>query len=423
MRIRLVLTSLALVASTLAATAAPAGAQQLTCDDLPATIVGTTGNDVLRGTDGPDVIVALGGNDTIFGGGGGDTICGGLGNDTIRGQQGNDYIIGGSGSDLIFGNAGGDTIFGLDGSDILWGGVGPDVIHGGPGDDTIKAGHGNDVAVGGLGNDVIEGSTGADGLVGGGGADQLVGGIGFDELLGGDGGDLLIGGGGDDILRAGNGRNQCRVDHRDTYTRCTSGTVNGEWGQGFGRFRVDLSDDFALEATGAFHVLNVNAVPSGDNGDLFRVTVRDANRNVLLDAEFAGATAHNVLVEGQPAEVEILGAAEWSLAFVAERSIAQNQQFHVGNSDDVFAIPVSRDGQGQATTVQVTNIGTQPEPIVIVSVGAIGITVELDDVIQPGEDLFVGDTRGSARYIAFFGSKDLVWGWSLDEFFPNAANT
>ena len=418
MKVRSILTVLAVLGAVLAATTSPAGAQTAqTCDDLPATIVGTNGDDVIQGTPGPDVIVALGGNDRIFGGGGGDTICAVSGNNFIKGQQGNDYIVGGLGKDVIFGNAGGDTIFGLSGNDILWGGVGPDTIHAGPGDDTIKAGHGNDVAIGGFGNDVIEGSTGADGLVGGPGIDTLVGGIGFDEMLGGNGADLLIGGGGDDILHGEEGRNRCRVDHRDSYTGCVDGNVSGEYGTDTGRFRVDLSEEFELDAnSGPFYVMNVNASPSGEVGDRFRITIRDANRVVLLDAEFSGETDHNVLVVGEPAEVEILGAATWNIAFVKEAAVAQNQQWHVNNADDVFAIVRSPD-VGQPTSVVVTNAGTVPERIIIMSVGDIGLNVELDTVIEPGqEETFSGDTRPSAKYIAVYAGKNVIWGWSLDAF-------
>ncbi len=412
-----------MAATSIVATATPAGAQTFECDDRPATIVGTNGADVIRGTEGPDVIVALGGNDKIFGLGGGDVICGGPGNDRIRGQKGNDLIIGGSGNDIIFGNAGGDEIFGLTGKDIIWGGVGPDLIHGGPDDDVIKAGHGNDVAVGGEGNDRIEGSTGADGLVGDSGADTLIGGKGFDELHGGDGGDLLIGGPGDDILRGDLGPNRCRIDHNDVFTDCKGGNVKGESGEGFGRFRVDLPRDFELNApSGPFYVLHVNSTPSGEVGDLTRIIIRDPNREVIFDAEFRSVTEHNVLIQGVPSEVEILGASEWHLSFLKESAVAKNQRAHVGNSDDVFAFPVSPDGQGQATTVRVTNTSTQPERILIMSIGDIGLNVELDTTIAAGaEELFTGPTRGSARYIAVYAPKPVVWLWSLDRFFAGGS--
>ena len=38
--------------------------------EIAATIVGTSGDDVIRGTDGPDVVAGLGGNDRIWGLGG-----------------------------------------------------------------------------------------------------------------------------------------------------------------------------------------------------------------------------------------------------------------------------------------------------------------------------------------------------------------
>jgi hemolysin type calcium-binding protein len=54
-----------------------------TCDGRIATIVGTSGNDVLKGTPGRDVVVGLGGDDTIYGYGQDDVICGGPGDDVI----------------------------------------------------------------------------------------------------------------------------------------------------------------------------------------------------------------------------------------------------------------------------------------------------------------------------------------------------
>ena len=71
------------------------------CDGKPATIVGTSGDDVLKGTGGDDVIVGLGGDDLIKGRGGNDTLCGYGGNDTLIGGPGNDVMIGGRGSDWV----------------------------------------------------------------------------------------------------------------------------------------------------------------------------------------------------------------------------------------------------------------------------------------------------------------------------------
>jgi Ca2+-binding RTX toxin-like protein len=48
----------------------------LTCNGLPATIVGTDDDDTLNGTPGPHVIAGLGGNDTIHGNGD-DVVIGG----------------------------------------------------------------------------------------------------------------------------------------------------------------------------------------------------------------------------------------------------------------------------------------------------------------------------------------------------------
>jgi hypothetical protein len=130
-----------------------------------ATIVGTSGNDVIEGTTGDDVIHALGGHDTVRGNGGADIVCGGPGNDvidlavggqhaaqastagpggTVYGGSGNDTIIGSSGPDRLFGEAGWDTLVGLGGDDDLNGGADLDFLYGGYGVDLFTGGAGDD---------------------------------------------------------------------------------------------------------------------------------------------------------------------------------------------------------------------------------------------------------------------------------------
>ncbi|UDY22873.1 CocE/NonD family hydrolase [Nocardioides sp. Kera G14] len=72
-----------------------------TCRGLRATIVGTSGADVLVGTSRRDVIVGGAGNDVIRGRGGNDVICGGRGKDRISGGRGRDRLYGGPGRDRI----------------------------------------------------------------------------------------------------------------------------------------------------------------------------------------------------------------------------------------------------------------------------------------------------------------------------------
>jgi Ca2+-binding RTX toxin-like protein len=124
-------------------------APALTCFGVPATIIGTTGNDVLVGTPGDDVIVGLGGNDAIDGKGGNDRLCGDDGDDTISGGIGDDRIDGGPGNDSINGGPGNDTIFGGAGRDKIAGAGGNDTIDGGPDRDSINGGPGNDTCVNG----------------------------------------------------------------------------------------------------------------------------------------------------------------------------------------------------------------------------------------------------------------------------------
>lgn len=90
---------------------APPGVQEasspfpeVACEGRRATIVGTTGDDVITGTDGNDVIVGRDGDDRIDGGGGGDVICGGDGDDTLAGGSGADILIPGGGDDTVIGD-------------------------------------------------------------------------------------------------------------------------------------------------------------------------------------------------------------------------------------------------------------------------------------------------------------------------------
>ena len=100
------------------------GAEQAAaCEGRRATIVGTSGKDVLRGTRKRDVIVGGGGADVIRGGGGPDRICGGSGRDELEGGRGSDRLLGERGDDEIDGDAGGDRIEGGRGDDICFQGA------------------------------------------------------------------------------------------------------------------------------------------------------------------------------------------------------------------------------------------------------------------------------------------------------------
>ena len=108
------------------------------CNGLPATIVGTDGNDYLVGTPRNDVIHGLAGNDTIFGLGGGDVICGGPGRDKLYGNSGKDKLFGGAGNDVLKGGTGRDRLLGQSGKDVMDGGSGFDRCDGGSGTDKAR---------------------------------------------------------------------------------------------------------------------------------------------------------------------------------------------------------------------------------------------------------------------------------------------
>ncbi len=142
-----------------------------TCNGLIATIVGTSGDDILSGTAENDVIVGMGGNDHIYGIEGNDTICSGHGNDVIEG---------GDGEDILFGNFGNDSMSGGNGNDEIVGGRGNDRLDGGDGNDILSGWSGNDELMGGDGEDSLYGAEGDDYLLGGNGSDKLRGWLGMD---------------------------------------------------------------------------------------------------------------------------------------------------------------------------------------------------------------------------------------------------
>jgi Ca2+-binding RTX toxin-like protein len=240
------------------------------CDGRPASLVGTTGNDVLLGTDDDDVIAGRGGADLIAGNDGDDQICAGPGDDIVTGNAGNDTIWGSNGTDWItFGAAaaaveidllrwsaccgdGDDTIFGFENAvgspydDTLRGNRGPNHLDGGRGKDILIGLHDDDrldggpdrdtvwykgapslvqvnladgVAEGGFGDDVlvsIENAVGSgndDVLIGNGIGNVLKGGGGDDTLRGRGGDDRLVGGTGTDTGYGGDGTDTCLVEN------------------------------------------------------------------------------------------------------------------------------------------------------------------------------------------------------------------
>lgn len=250
------LAAVALVAAGVPAAPVPAAAGQPSCQGLPATVVGTSGPDVLEGTARADVIAGLGGDDVLRGRGGDDLVCGGAGSDRLFGEAGDDQLSGGpdrlredsSGRYLL-----GDVLDGGPGDDLLAGGADPrtgahrlpdtfsyaDAPAGvvvdlsttpgaatGQGSDLLRFGDAVGVR-GSLHADTVTGSEGADQVHGLAGDDAIDGGRGDDTLyaeeLGADSGDDLVRGGrGDDLLGSYAGRDDLAGGAGDDFVEAYS---------------------------------------------------------------------------------------------------------------------------------------------------------------------------------------------------------
>jgi Ca2+-binding RTX toxin-like protein len=175
---------------------------------------GGAGSESLRGGPGDDTLSNRDGADTLDGGEGNDSLLGGADSESLVGGLGEDSLAAGLGNDTLDAGLGNDTLDAGLGIDALFGGAGDDSLIGGAGNDVVDAGDGNDAASGGSGNDAISGGTGNDTLTGALGRDTLSGGPGDDNLAGGKGNDRLEGGPGGDRGDGGPGKDVCATEQK-----------------------------------------------------------------------------------------------------------------------------------------------------------------------------------------------------------------
>lgn len=151
--------------------------------NIPATLYGGEGDDILDGYDQADTLVGGGGDDWLRGNGGPDSLSGGAGADRLEGGTGGDTIGGGDGVDVANynygvapgvtvsidgvandGNAGeGDNV--LPDVEDLWGSPFNDTLTGSSGPNTIRGAAGNDTITGLGGRDTLSGQAGADAIL------------------------------------------------------------------------------------------------------------------------------------------------------------------------------------------------------------------------------------------------------------------
>lgn len=218
-------------------------------DGAPDTIVGTSGNDLLRGGGGEDNIDGIPGDDCINGQAGSDTLAGSNGDDVILAEDGNDLANGGPGNDVmtlgfeaddatgdtgndtITGDAGADTIAGNEGNDVIKGFGNNDKITGDEDNDRVQGSGGNDNLRGNAGKDKVRGGTGQDKVNGDAGKDKVVSQGGKDKISGGRGKDNIRAGGGNDKVRAADGfadKIKCGLGDKDEATVDAEDTISGK---------------------------------------------------------------------------------------------------------------------------------------------------------------------------------------------------
>jgi Ca2+-binding RTX toxin-like protein len=304
--LRVVLAASSLLVSMLPATVQAAEPR---CAGRKATIVGTSGHDVLQGTAGRDVISGLFGRDEIRGGDGNDFICGGGGRDQIVGGEGNDVLRGNGHTDVIDAGPGNDKAYGGDGADDLRGGLGDDLLlaRGGAGDE-VEGGPGDDVLDGGgqtqdqliyfNSNEPVQVDLSA-GTAAGEGNDQVHGfdfiqGTQFaDTLTGDDNHNLIFGNGGADVLRGLGGPDALFgvvFDNSTAPLQIFGGPGADGLGSGGG--------DDVIEGGDGFDTLSFSAAPTGVMVDLAAGTSTGHGTDHLSSIEGVEGTIHDDTVYG-----------------------------------------------------------------------------------------------------------------------------
>jgi Ca2+-binding RTX toxin-like protein len=335
------------------AAAAGSGKQEVhRCHGRQATIVGTSGADVLRGTPGRDVIWGGPGDDTIFASLGNDLVCGGAGDDVIHGGRGNDEIYGGRGADRVFGDLGDDKVSGGAGDyDYVGGGLGIDTANGGPGNyDLVHGDYGYDRMSGGPGkHDIASFATAVAGgkgtgiwaslrkhaargdghdklyefedLEGSAFRDMLIGNGGPNAIDGGPGDDQLIGGGGHDTLDGGQGTDGCRGAPGRTISCGSEAPPQGS---------AYVQVDEAPNGGGGVQIVG------GAGRDDFTVSFEDANETLLVKAAArlaAGPGCLHPFGLAKQVSCPLDGPARWLMADLGpgkDRFVAKGSLVAVG---------------------------------------------------------------------------------------------
>jgi Ca2+-binding RTX toxin-like protein len=408
---------------------------KMTGNELDNVLNGGNGDDVLDGGAGADTLAGGNGIDTVTyfhsgagvivnlqdnsGSGGfaeGDTfatvenLIGSQLDDILKGSTGDNSIFSGKGDDTIFGGTGNDRLYGEDGDDLFLSDAGADIISGGAGKDTVTYASSSAgvvvslegrTAIGGDANgdsltsiENLTGSTFNDSLAGGKDANKLVGGLGDDIIVGGAGADTLSGGWGNDTYRFSRGDGQDEII--DSGERWLQATTN-------------INETHTLTSSYSYVTYTTTSGPGKDHDPIWHantVTVPVSINVTEYDVVIAPEDMHD---KGYADTLELgIGISQADLIFefrhgdlfIGIKGVGQSEA-QISELDDVIRL------------VDWVNSSDRVEAIKFAN----GATIEISDLLEPGQAPTIDSVNGTANADALVGDEgmDLLSGGDGDD--------
>lgn len=387
------------------------------------TLLGTTGNNIIRGQGGDDVIEGLLGADELDGGADVDTLRYVGSNAAVQinlalntatgGHAAGDIIsnfenvIGSAYNDELIGDAGANRLDGGAGNDILEGGAGADTLIGGAGVDAARyaaslAGVTVDLNISGpqaSGGDAAGDTLAAvENVIGSNFNDNLFGSAAANSLSGGAGNDNVEGRGGADVLDGGDGVDTLsyQTSAAGVVVNLTANTVSGgdAAGDRISNFENVLGSNAADSVTGS----------AGNN------TLRGRGGNDTL----SGMAGNDTLYGGNGADTLNGGDGNDTVRYADEREPSDAPGQHViVNLSGAAIIGSNADGSGTITVAAGKALDTY---------GATDTLIGIENLV--GTNATIGDVlvgNDANNQLLGLAGDDLLIGGAGDDYFQGGA--